>query len=147
LRFENRVASDITLFSDREKLRMVVKNLLDNAVEYTAAGGEIVVESDGASGRVLEVRDSGPGIPEHALASVFGPFVRLESARSASGKHCGIGLTLARALCDALGLSVAAHNRADGWVAFEVRDRSRVEGPQASGLRPQVPNPGLLARS
>ena len=120
LRFDNRVPDQLVLLSDHDKLRLVVGNLISNAVDYGAHGGVIQIDSDLARGCVLEVCNSGPPIPDAALHNIFQPFMRLESARSGSGDHCGIGLTLVRALTDALGLSVTAHNRADGWVVFSV---------------------------
>jgi signal transduction histidine kinase len=120
LRFDNRVPAEFVLTSDHDKLRLVIGNLLSNAVEYCAPAGEIRVESDVNQGCMLAVCNSGPPIPAAALENIFEPFVRLELARSGSGEHCGIGLTLVRALCEALGLSIAAENRSDGWVVFRI---------------------------
>lgn len=125
LRFENRVPPALAFSSDRDKLRIVITNLLSNAVEYTAEAGRVTVESDPERGCVLDVADSGPQIPTGALHTIFEPFVRLEPARSGSDEHAGIGLALTRALCEALELSVSAENRADGWVAFRLRQAPR----------------------
>ena len=120
LRFDNRVPPALMLTADYDKLRIVVSNLIGNAVEYSSEAGEIRIETDAAHGCMLEVANNGPAIPGASLENIFEPFVRLESARSGSGEHCGIGLTLVRALCEAMGLSVAAHNRDDGWVVFRI---------------------------
>jgi signal transduction histidine kinase len=120
LRFEDRVAPEVALESEKVKLRLVIANLLSNAVAYTAEGGWIAVESDPSGGLVLAVRDSGPTIPEGALSRIFDPFFRLDTARSGSGEHCGVGLALVRGLCDALGYRVEARNEPDGSVAFLV---------------------------
>jgi signal transduction histidine kinase len=69
---------------------------------------------------VLTVSDSGPPIPEDALERIFDRFVRLDPSRAGTGEHCGIGLALTRALCRALGLSISAENRGDGWVSFKL---------------------------
>lgn len=120
LTFENRIPPEVTLPSDRVKLRLVLTNLLSNAAEYTAEGGWIAVESDPTRGLVLAVRDSGPAIPEEAVARLFDPFFRLDSARSGNGEHYGIGLALVRGLCDTLGYRVSVQNEASGAVAFTV---------------------------
>ncbi len=120
LRFENRVALDATVCSDTEKLRIVVSNLLGNAVDYTAEGGQVWVDSELPTGRILEVRDSGPEIPVESLEAIFDPFVRLESSRAGTGEHAGIGLSLVRTLCTALGFSIRAENLAGRQVAFRV---------------------------
>jgi two-component system heavy metal sensor histidine kinase CusS len=121
LTFENRVAPGFSVQSDREMLRIVLENLIGNAVAYTSPGGWLAVDQGDASGDVVAVRDSGPPIPDGALEKIFERFVRLDAARSGGEEHSGIGLSLVRSLCDALSLSVAAENRPDGSVAFRLR--------------------------
>jgi signal transduction histidine kinase len=120
LHIENRVPPDARFASDRDKLRIALGNLLANAVEYTAEGGRIAVDSDLARGLVLRVSDSGPPIPDESLERIFERFVRLDAARAATGEHAGIGLSLVRAVCAVLGLAAAAVNEPDGWVAFSL---------------------------
>jgi signal transduction histidine kinase len=120
LRLDNRVPPDLVLRSDHDKLRIVVSNLISNAIEYGDEGGQIQIDSDVAGGCLLAVCNSGPPIPDGVLLHIFEPFVRLDRARSSSGEHCGIGLTLVRALCETLGLSISAQNRADGRVSFTI---------------------------
>jgi signal transduction histidine kinase len=120
LTFENRVAEGITFASDEGKLRIVVSNLLGNAVDYTAEGGRVTVATGLPTGPVLDVSDSGPQIPPAALETIFHPFVRLDPSRNGTGAHAGIGLSLVRSLCGALGLSVRAENLSNGQLAFRV---------------------------
>jgi signal transduction histidine kinase len=119
LRFENRVAPDATVCSDEDKLCLVVSNILSNAVEYTERGGWIAVECGPGADAVVTVRDSGPPIPSDALDRLFDPFYRADGARS-GGVHFGVGLTLVRGMCGALGYRVAAANEPSGAVAFTV---------------------------
>jgi heavy metal sensor kinase len=128
LRFENLVPAGALVISDRDKLRIVLANLLANAVEYTVENGRVIVEGGASRNDVLAVCDSGPAIPESALERIFDRFFRLDSARSGSGEHCGVGLALARAVCGALRLSVTAENRPDGWVAFRIGRQERPRG-------------------
>jgi signal transduction histidine kinase len=120
LTFENRVGDDAVLASDAGKLRIVVSNLVGNAVDYTAEGGAVTVKSGLPGGVVLDVSDSGPPIPPAALETIFDPFVRLDPSRTGTAEHAGIGLSLVRSLCGALGLTVRAENLAGGQVAFLV---------------------------
>lgn len=120
LRFRNELDPEAQASTDPEQLRVVVANLLSNAVTYTACGGAIVVRrSTVASGRLLEVYDSGPPIPVGQLPHLFERFFRGDPARS-DGIHCGIGLSLVQTISVALRLEVAAENTADGGVSFSV---------------------------
>ena len=71
---------------------------------------------------VPDVTDSGPAIPDDQIARVFDRMWRGDAARAATGVHCGIGLSLARALTDCLGLSLTARSFADGRVRFRVSE-------------------------
>jgi signal transduction histidine kinase len=133
VRFDNRIARELSADSDKVKLEIITANLLANAAEYTTEGGWIAVESDPARGLVLAVRDSGPTIPERQLARLFDPFFRMDSSRSGGGEHLGIGLTLVKALCDTLGYRVSAGNEADGTLQFTV---ARASDSHPWGLRP-----------
>lgn len=121
LRFENLVPAGTMVKSDREKLRIVLGNILANAAAYTAENGQLTVEGAVSPEDVLAVCDSGPPIPEKDIERIFDRFFRLDASRSGSGEHCGVGLALTRALCGVLGLSIAAENRRDGSVAFRIR--------------------------
>jgi len=118
--FENVVSPEATLVSDRDKLRLVLRNLLSNAAAYTEAGGRIEVRS--GDGCVLDVWDSGPVIPADVLPRLFERFFRADGARSGSG-HVGIGLALVQAVCAPLRLAVTAANAPAGGVHFRVERR------------------------
>ncbi len=116
--FRNLVPEDAALTTDRERLRLVLGNLLANAVEYTESGGWIEVAS--LPGSALEVADSGPMIPAAQLERVFDRLWRGDDARAdADGVHCGIGLALSRSLCTCLALSLEASST-DERTAFRI---------------------------
>ena len=118
LALRNLVPDDAIAITDRDKLRLVIANLLSNAVEYTAAGGWIELST--GDGAVLDVIDSGPPIPADQLDRIFDRMWRGDTARSAAGAHCGIGLALARALAGCLDLALTADTRDDGTVRFRL---------------------------
>ena len=84
-----------TVSGDRQLLRRVVRNLLDNARRYAGDGDvAITVRQEGARA-ILEVRDHGPGIPPDERERIFEPFYRLPATRE-TGRGSGLGLALVR---------------------------------------------------
>jgi len=85
-------------------LYQVVRELLDNALKFTAAGGAvtIIVEKDAEAVRI-SVQDTGCGIPPERLGSIFTAFVREDGAAARKTPGAGLGLTLARAIVRRLG--------------------------------------------
>ncbi|MDP2826349.1 MAG: ATP-binding protein [Sulfuritalea sp.] len=96
-------------------LRRALANLVDNAVKYGGAA-RIRVE-DGAGVLRLSVEDSGPGIPEEALASVVEPYVRLETSRSRATGGVGLGLAIARDAARLHGGELSLRNQPGGGLA------------------------------
>ena len=94
---------------DRERLRQVLRNLLENAVKYSPAGEAVAVRSRAEDGRVLViVEDSGPGIPTEQHGLIFERFGRANVGLGKPGT--GLGLFIARSIAEAHGgtLSVAS---------------------------------------
>lgn len=118
LSFDNRVSEDYRLQADPGKLHIVVQNLLANAVSYTERGGSIAVDADAAD--LLSVWDSGPQLDDDALDRMFDRLWRADAARTDATEHAGLGLSLARALCRHMKMSLAAENTQDGGLRFVV---------------------------
>jgi heavy metal sensor kinase len=89
---------------DRARLRQVIVNLLDNAINYTASGGKIHLRVWSEGNRsVLEVEDNGAGISKEALPHIFERFYRTDKARSRQMGGAGLGLAIVQAICLAHG--------------------------------------------
>ena len=103
---------------DPARLRQIVGNLLSNALKFTPSGGRVrvAVTTDSSRG-ILEVADSGPGIPEDEISHVFERFFR---GRAAGAAGSGIGLTVVRDLVKAHGGDVSAANATSGGATFRV---------------------------
>jgi signal transduction histidine kinase len=101
--------------ADGPMLARVFLNLIVNAAQAMRDGGTITVEAGAAGGRVtVTVRDSGPGIPEDALARLFTPFFTNRS------RGTGLGLAIAHRITEAHGGSIHAANHPAGGAVFTV---------------------------
>lgn len=102
----------VTAHLDGAQLRLVLDNLLDNAVRYTSPGSRIDVTLHQVAGAaVMEISDSGPGIPTSELERVFARFYRGSSTDSPGS---GLGLAIARAAAQRCGAAIELRNRVHG---------------------------------
>jgi len=112
-----------TLRGSEAVLRLILKNALENALRYTPAGGEVTVRIAAEGEDVLiEVLDTGPGIPEAERERIFAPFYRIAGSE---GEGSGLGLAIARDAAARLGGRISLHARKDGTgTVFRYRQRS-----------------------
>lgn len=97
-------ARPLVVFADETKLRWVTENLIDNAIRYTKAGGEVTVKVLRAKNMArIEITDSGIGIPVADQAMIFQKFFRSENALRLRAEGTGLGLYLVRSLVGAMG--------------------------------------------
>ena len=99
---------------DRERMRIVVRNLVENAVACSLPDSRPVEVTAGLDKVTvfITVRDDGPGIPEEDLARIFEPFFRVDRSRSRSTGGYGLGLGICRRIVEAHGGRVTAANHA-----------------------------------
>jgi two-component system, NtrC family, sensor histidine kinase GlrK len=126
-------AQPAMLEADPEKLRSVVDNLISNAVKFTPPGGTISVRARSLAGEaVIEVLDSGPGVPPEERESIFNLFFRgrAKAYGRADGelrsgvKGSGLGLAIARELVEAHGGQIAVVPDAGGHFKVTLPRRS-----------------------
>jgi two-component system, OmpR family, heavy metal sensor histidine kinase CusS len=96
---------ELPLRSDPNKIREVVMNLVHNAIEYNRPGGTISLRGGvrPEGGVILEVQDTGIGIPISLREKIFERFFRADPARNEAGAHAGLGLAIVREYVERLG--------------------------------------------
>jgi len=103
-----RLDASAKAYGDRERLRQVMVNLVDNAVKYTDPGGEVAITAGEQGNRVVvSVRDTGAGIaPEH-LPRIFERFYRVDRDRSRAVGGTGLGLAIVKHIVEAHGGTIS----------------------------------------
>jgi signal transduction histidine kinase len=103
---------------DRDALRVLVRNLVDNAVRYTPEGGQVRVSThQQASGATLEVVDTGPGIPPSDRERAFDRFYRRANAPEGGS---GLGLAIVKAIADRHGAQIRLEDAPGGGLKVTV---------------------------
>jgi two-component system, OmpR family, sensor histidine kinase SenX3 len=116
LRLGNVPAGSIEVIANREELRTVLANLLDNAVKYTGAEKDIVVDvlTPDIDSAVLRVRDNGVGIPRSELKRIFRRFYRIPMQVTSAVRGTGLGLFIVRSIVRRHGGEVTAESAGEG---------------------------------
>jgi two-component system phosphate regulon sensor histidine kinase PhoR len=126
---------------DRRRLAEILQNLLDNATQYTLAGGQIILSAQGRYAEVIfTVSDTGIGIPKADQSRIFERFYRVDAARSREAGGTGLGLAIAKHLVEVHGGRI--------WVDSEVGQGSQFHfsipgfDPERAALRTPASGPG-----
>ncbi|MGO9863871.1 MAG: ATP-binding protein [Terriglobales bacterium] len=121
-------ADEFLVEADPDLLRSAIENAVRNATRYTAEGTTVEVRLERqraptANGEEIVVRvlDSGPGVPNEALAKIFEPFYRLDDARNRQTGGAGLGLSIADRAIRLHGGQLRASNRPEGGLEIEIR--------------------------
>ena len=133
LRFECADSIPETVLTDPSRVRQIVTNLVGNAIKFTQAGGVTVrlgVQSAGVANTLtIDVMDTGVGIPNDKLETVFEPFAQAESSTTRRFGGTGLGLTISRRFARALGGDIVAHSTlGEGSVFAVTLDAGPLEG-------------------
>jgi two-component system phosphate regulon sensor histidine kinase PhoR len=116
-----RPPSSATTQGDPVQLARVIRNLVDNAIKYTPAGGavHVTVEAHGAEGLRLRVRDTGIGIPPAAMGRLFERFYRVDPSHTTPGT--GLGLSIVKEIIEAHGGTIEVESTPDVGSTFQVQ--------------------------
>jgi len=113
--------SPIVIEGDQKRLKQLLVNLMDNAIKYTPAGGNARLSlSVKNSSAVIEVSDSGRGIPGSSLPHIFERFYRQTDPRDSRVSGFGLGLAISKWIVDAHGGSIEADSTEGRGSTFTV---------------------------
>jgi heavy metal sensor kinase len=112
-------AHSVDVFADKNQIKRMVLNILDNAIKYTPPGGKVTVDlrqqKDTAD---IEITDTGIGIPERELPHIFDRFYRVDKSRSSAG--FGLGLSIAQSIAMAHGGNIHAKANVPQGTVFTI---------------------------
>ncbi len=125
--------------ADSDRLQQVLLNVVDNALKFTSTDGrvELMAYKEGQTAAIIEVRDTGKGIPPEALPHVFDRFYRADPARSRlpqSVSGNGLGLAIAKELIEAQGGSISISSTPGKGTTVTIRLRSIAATPAPQNI-------------
>ncbi len=122
----------VTVEGDRRRLGQILRNLLDNAVKFSPAGGSVRIRIDRRDGKpALAVEDDGPGIPLAEQDRIFQRFYQVDRSRSKVRPGTGLGLAIVKHLTQLHGAEVTVASQPGRGSAFRVtfrREAAETEG-------------------
>jgi signal transduction histidine kinase len=117
------------IHGDRERLRQVLANLIENAIKYSPSGGEVEVRAQPDNGKVrISVTDRGPGIPRDQQRLIFEKFGRAD-VPGGSKPGTGLGLFIARSIAEAHGGTIEVRSSPDAGSTFTLTLSASDAGP------------------
>jgi two-component system phosphate regulon sensor histidine kinase PhoR len=120
----------LTVYADKEKIRQVLINFIDNAIKYGKQHGEIESSFYKVDGQTIlvEISDDGNGIPEEHLLRIFERFYRTDMARSRKIGGSGLGLAICKHIIEAHGQTIHVRSKIDVGSTFGFTLQSRKDG-------------------
>lgn len=125
--------SGAVVYTDRPMLKTILRNLVDNALKYTAAGRIWIDYARGATAIAIAVHDTGVGIPEDKRALIFDEFYRADPDY---GHGMGLGLAIVRRIADLLGHSLSVASEAGSGSCFTIQVPLAIAGSAAADSQP-----------
>lgn len=144
-------ASNIWVKSDQKIVERILQNLIGNALRYTQAGGVLVSCRRRLDKVLVEVWDTGEGIPENSHKEIFEDYVQLGNPERARAKGLGLGLAICRRLADLLEIRMGVRSRPGRgsvfWIELPVVEHEPQTAAEASenSQNMQGSNPGELS--
>lgn len=114
--------ADVVVRADRDRLAAIIRNLVNNALKAAGAQGQVTLTVRREPGNaLLEVADSGPGVPPRDRELIFERLVRLDTGRDTDTGGSGLGLAIARGYARAHGGDLTCEDSPSGGALFRLR--------------------------
>jgi len=143
IQLQSSALAPVTVRGDGGRLKQVIVNLLDNAIKFTPRGGVVSLRTQPRDDYgILEVSDSGIGIPPDSLPHVFDRFYRVDAARSREDGGAGLGLSIVRSICTAHGAEIEVDSAPGSGSRFRVKFPQPAAAPlpaQSAAVSLQTP--------
>lgn len=110
----------ILIFSDRQRVRQIIINLLDNAIKFTNRGSITITCSRDNKFTKVEISDTGIGIKKEDMAKLFKPFIQIESHLARKHQGSGLGLSICKKLIELLGGNITVKSELEKGSTFTV---------------------------
>ena len=127
--------------TDPDKLREALQNLLHNAIQYNRKNGRVTLRQRALGGEVIvEVQDTGIGIPAEAREMIFERFYRHDPARNTDGSSAGLGLAIVRSFVLLMGGAITVDSKVGEGTTFRIRmpREKAAGGPSATRNLPAL---------
>lgn len=125
----------LRVLADRNRIRQVLVNLIDNAIKYGRENGHVVVTLLESSKAVrISVRDDGPGIPKQHLNRIFERFYRIDKSRSRDSGGSGLGLAICKHIVEAHKSTIRVRSEVGQGTTLEFK-LMKPKTPAAPGVK------------
>lgn len=131
-------ADDVTIHADHDKLRSALDNLVSNAIRHSPQGGTVrCCARVREASAVIDVIDSGPGVPESQRDKIFDAFYQGKTSPGSTVRGSGVGLSLARYCVEAHGGSITVNDATGGGACFTITIPGAAIDAAAQGTGPR----------
>lgn len=121
IRFQSEVATPIFVMCSEKSLRMMIQNLLENALKYSPVDSEVILKTCFQNNQaVIQVIDQGDGISAENLTKIFDPFYRQKSAIESMIPGSGLGLAIVKKLAEEGGLKILVQSEVGRGSTFSI---------------------------
>lgn len=123
LEFSSSISDDmpVSIVGDSHRMKQILVNLISNAIKFTETGGVTVrIEKLDSIWWQMEVADTGPGIPENSIQTIFEPFRQLPEANKIMRKGYGLGLSITKQLVNLMGGDILVTSKVGKGTAFVI---------------------------